>query len=134
MAGDLSKFSLVLSKSKAFSRFLVYSGYIWRFSGKRKYRACTVLYLKFEHQFHFSFIELNGNCGLLSSRYIWSIGESLQKQACVVNLSFILLISRGCDQPASHRVLTAGRQESSSVVLLLFVLFFCLAQLMCVNI
>ena len=78
MAADLSMFSLlVLSKSKAFSRFLVYSGYIWRFSGKRKYRACTVLYLKFEHQFHFSFIELNGNCGLLSSRYIWSIGESL---------------------------------------------------------
>jgi len=45
MAGDLSKFSLVLSKSKAFSRFLVYSGYIWCFSGKRKYRARARSYI-----------------------------------------------------------------------------------------
>ena len=59
---------------KVFSLLWIYLVLFWK---TQIPRACTVLYLKFEHQFHFSFIELNGNCGLLSSRYIWSIGESL---------------------------------------------------------
>ena len=74
MAADLCKFRSTLKIQKLFQGFWFTLDILVAFlENANTVHGIIFAYLKFEHQFHFSFIELNGNCGLLSSIDIFGL-------------------------------------------------------------